>query len=174
MSIGQLVAESRQRTGLTQQELATRTAYSRSRIANHETGKRGVRKEDWPEYCEGLDDAQFTLELHRMATGGVYIPHLDGPQVDHHPAALTYLARKELKEAKEHINQIDFAKPVSVMEDHELHHIEKTVHELLDAQAAAQTLVINLCSHLGLSYNDQVKRWIGRRMATGHIARRNG
>ncbi|WP_017728796.1 helix-turn-helix domain-containing protein [Halalkalibacterium ligniniphilum] len=39
MSIGQLVAESRKRTGLTQQELATRTSYSRSRIANHETDK---------------------------------------------------------------------------------------------------------------------------------------
>lgn len=83
------------------------------------------------------------MELHRFATGGVYIPHQDDPQVDHHPAALTYLARKELKEAKEHIDPIDVAKPVLVMKDYELHHIEKAVHELLGAQAAAQTLVIN-------------------------------
>ncbi|WP_152414386.1 hypothetical protein [Halalkalibacterium ligniniphilum] len=77
------------------------------------------------------------MELHRQATGGVFIPYMNGPQVDHHPAALTYLARKELKEAKEHIKEIDFSKPLGVMEDFELQHIEETVHELLDVSSTS-------------------------------------
>ncbi|KMK77601.1 helix-turn-helix domain-containing protein [Alkalihalobacillus pseudalcaliphilus] len=174
MSLGEQIAESRKRTGLTQQELATRTSYSRSRVANHETGGRAIVKEDWPSYCAGLNDAEFTLELHSLATGGIYTPYLNGPLVEHHPASLAFLIRQQIKEAKEHMEQINFSKPFSVLSDSEIDHIEATIDELLDVQAAAQTLVIDLCSRLdGLSFNGQVKRWIGSRTAMGMIARRN-
>ncbi|MBP3950304.1 helix-turn-helix domain-containing protein [Bacillus suaedae] len=173
MAIGNLIQEARERKQLTQEELAERIPFTRGSVSHFERGSRELNRDDYAIFCEGLDDARFTLELHRASTGGVYIPYLDGPKVDHHPASLTYLARKELKEAKEHITKINFSKPISVMEEFELNHIERTVQELLDAQAAAQTLVINLCSHLEISFNDQVKRWIGSRTATGHISRRN-
>ncbi|TPE70638.1 helix-turn-helix domain-containing protein [Halalkalibacterium halodurans] len=173
MAIGTDIAAARQRKGLTQHELAEKLPFCRSSVALHETGRREVNKEDWKYYCQALDDAVFTLKRQRDATGGVYIPYLDGPIVEHNPAALTFLARRELKQAKEHLNEIDVSKPVDMMSGAETSHVERTINELLDAAAAAQTLVIDLCSRLDMSFSKEVKQWQGSLMARQMIARRN-
>ncbi|MED4126511.1 hypothetical protein P4641_21500, partial [Halalkalibacterium halodurans] len=128
---------------------------------------------DWKFYCEALDDAVFTLERQREATGGVYIPYLNGPIIERSPAGLTFLARRELKQANEHLNQIDVSKPVDMMTEAETSHVKKTLNELLDAAAAAQTLVIDLCGRLNMSFGNEVKQWQGSLMARQMITRRN-
>lgn len=174
MAIGMKVAEARKRLGLSQQELSTKVPVTREAIAKYETGKRPFPEDLLPSFCEGLDDALFTKEIQRESTGGAYIPYLDGPIVEHHPASLIFLARKELKEAKAHLNEIDVSKPLSMMSEQEKDHLHRTIYELLDAAAAAETLAIDICSRFNLSYTSEVKQWIGSLMGRQLIQRRYG
>ncbi|UOE96051.1 helix-turn-helix transcriptional regulator [Alkalihalobacillus sp. LMS39] len=173
MAIGKVIAETRDRLEISQREFADRVPSSREAIAKYETGERKFPDDLVPAYCEGLNDAIFIKQVQRECTNGVYIPYLDGPLVDHHPASLIFRARKELKEAKEHLGQIDSSKPLAFMTDAEIDHIKRTIHELLDAAAASETLVIDICSRFDFSYNDTIKQWIHSLTARQLKARQN-
>lgn len=159
MAIGEKIAESRRRLGISQQELSTRIPVTRESIAKYETG-RDVPEDLRSVFCQGLDDALFTKDMQREATGGTYIPYLDGPIILHEYASLIFRSRKELKEAKDHLAEIDVTKPIEMMSESEVQHVKRTIRELLDAIATADTLVIDLCSRFGFSYNTEVKNWI--------------
>lgn len=159
MAIGEKITESRRRLGISQQELASRVPVTRESIAKYETG-REVPEDLRSVFCQGLDDALFTKEMQREATGGTYIPYLDGPIILHEYASLIFRARKELKEAKDHLIEIDVTKPTAMMSDSEIEHVKRTIRELLDAIATADTLVIDLCARFNFSYNTEVKSWI--------------
>ncbi|MCK0471430.1 helix-turn-helix transcriptional regulator [Halalkalibacter sp. APA_J-10(15)] len=170
---GQLIAESRKRKRISQRELSQNMPTSREAIAKYETNARPVPKELKPFFAHSLDDAHFILEMSNDITGGATIPYLDGEKVEHHYASLTFLAIKELREAKEHLKEINISKPLPFMAEHEVDHIKRTIRELLDSIAASQTLVIDLMQHFDLSYVNEVKQWKSSLMARGYLKRRN-
>lgn len=165
MAIGQKIAESRKRVGISQQDLAKRVPVTREAIAKYETGDRKFPDDLRSAFCLGLDDALFIKEIQKDATGGTYLPYLDGPIILHEYASLIFMAKRELKEATSHLAEIDVTKPNQLLTDSEVEHIKRTIRELLDAAAAADTLVINLCSRFNLSYSNEVKNWINTLIA---------
>ncbi|MBP3951156.1 helix-turn-helix domain-containing protein [Bacillus suaedae] len=170
---GQLIAESRKRQGISQNELASKVPTSRESIAKYETNARKTPKEMQPFLTQALDDPLFILKQQDEITGGVTIPYLDGELIDHHYASLTFLAIKELREAETHLEDIDLSKPVAFMRCHEADHIQRTIRELLDSAAAAQTLAIDLMNNFDFSYVEEIKQWKASLMARGYIQRRN-
>lgn len=158
--IGQKLTETRRRLCITQQELSQRVPSSRESIAKYETGDRTFPDDLAGPYCVGLDDALFIKEVQNYYTSGVYIPYLNGPKILHEFASLIFLARRELKEAKTHLDEIDLTKPVEMMNESEIEHIQKTIYELLDAAASSETLVMDLCERFNFSYTQIVKQWV--------------
>lgn len=170
---GLIIAEARKRKGISQSELASRVPTSREAIAKYETNARKIPKQLQPMLSNAFDDARFILQQQAEITGGITIPYLDGEMIEHHYASLTFLAIKELREAKEHLKQIDVSKPTAFMSESEVDHIERTIRELLDSAAAAQTLAIDLMQNFDMSFVSEMKQWHGSLLARRYIQRKN-
>ena len=173
MAIGTRIQKARKRLGMSQQELADDSFIHRSLVSKHESGERTCHRENWKDYVKGMDDARFTLDVHAEATGGVYIPYLDGDYVTHDIAALIYLSKREIEIALQHMDDIDASKPATMLSEIEVDHIKKTNKELLDVCAATMTLVIDNCTAHNLSFNQEVKNWIATLKARRLMMREN-
>ncbi|SFM44226.1 helix-turn-helix domain-containing protein [Salibacterium qingdaonense] len=173
MKTGEVVAQARKERDLSQQELSELLNVSRESVSQYETGRGTIPEDLRTATVKALDDPQVTIAMWAESTGGVSVPYLDGPMIDHHPAALMDLAKKELHEAEASLEDVPTTKPLSMFTDEDVKMVRKSNKELLDAAAVILTQVADNCKLLRKSFSREIKEWITTLIARKYITRRN-
>ncbi|GLY10366.1 helix-turn-helix domain-containing protein [Bacillus badius] len=158
MTIGQKIAEARQRTGHSQKSLAAmeEIPVSKESIAKYETGARNFPKDMYPRISGALDDPQFYFETWQETTGYVSMPFLDGPAIERRAAAMAHLVKKETVEAIERVEKTCWFSPPDQRPEEEMNEL---IGELLDAAASMTNLVAALCKENELSMKRAFQKW---------------
>lgn len=159
MSIGKMIADARKRKGMTQNDLAFVTNYSREMIAKMENGTRKIQKETLPQISQSIDDPQFFFESWSYSAGVVSIPYFNGDYIDQHPVSMKMLVEKETHEAFQAIEQINWFKPAKAHTEAEREDIKKLLIETLDAAASMINLVALICKEYKFSMKDIFQTW---------------
>lgn len=159
MPIGPTLKEALHHREMKQLELALETNYSEKTVSAWVNETRRIPKEVRPKVCEVLDYPELFFETQMDATGGIGIPYLNGPYVEHHPASLIDRAYIEIEEAERKLKEVHTTKPVRMWDEQEIQTVQKANKELLDVAAVALTLVADNCTWLNLSFQKEIRDW---------------
>lgn len=153
-TLGTLCRDARERRGLSQEQVACLTHFSRRTISDFE---RDMRLESQFEYvcrlAKALDDMELLREAISIVVG---IPAAGLPlpaDIDRHVAALKELAIREKREALEALQAVPSWKVGP--EQREL--AEQAARELLDAITASQWAYDALCAAAGIDPDELMK-----------------
>lgn len=159
MALSERIVQKRNHNDWKQKDLADMMPTSRESVSKWETGRQNVPEDLRPDLIAALDDGQAAIYMWGVATGGVYIPYLDGDRVDHHFAAMMNLTKKEIDEAEALMKEAETTVPYKLWSGSEIETINRANMELLDAASAILSLVSDNIERTGGSFTNQIRRW---------------
>ncbi|MGP4073816.1 helix-turn-helix domain-containing protein [Piscibacillus sp. B03] len=149
----EMARETRKAAGLTQTQLGLETNYTREAISKHETGERSVSAERANHMASKYNDPRLGIETaHEYKGWG--LGWLDGEALDTHRLAAVALAKKEMMDALEAIDEALLAKQPKYIEEFERQQIEDALVESAEAIAFLEFEIAKLCKDYNFKFND--------------------
>lgn len=149
----EMARETRKSAGLTQTQLGLETNYTREAISKHETGERSVSPERANHMASKYNDPRLGIETaHEYKGWG--LGWLDGEALDTHRLAAVALAKKEMIDALEAIDETLLAKQPKFIKEFERGQIEDMLLESAEAVAFLEFKIAKLCQVYHFNFED--------------------